>query len=141
MKWVMNEALRLYPPSPNAQRQAKEDIQVDNLIVPNGTNIWIDIVAMHRDTTIWGNDANKFKPERFMNDANGGCNHTLGYLPFGFGGRACVGKNFTMMEYKIVLTLLLSKFRFKHSPGYHHAPTIMLSLRPTNGLPLIVQPL
>ncbi|KAJ1399208.1 Cytochrome P450 [Sesbania bispinosa] len=34
MKLVMNEALRLYPPSPNVQRQAKEDIQIDHLVVP-----------------------------------------------------------------------------------------------------------
>ena len=139
MKWVMNEALRLYIPSPNVQRQAK-DITVDNLTVPNGTNIWIDLVAMHHDTALWGSDASKFKPEKFMDDANGGRNHQMGYLPFGFGGRMCVGRNLTFMEYKIVLTLL-SRFSFKLSPGYHHSPTIMLSLRPTYGLPLIVQPL
>ncbi|CAI8600355.1 unnamed protein product [Vicia faba] len=141
MKWVMNEALRLYPPSPNVQRQTLEDIHIDNVKVPKGTNIWIDVVAMHHDVTLWGNDANKFKPERFMNDANGECNHKMGYLPFGFGGRACVGRNLTFMEYKIVLTLLLSKFKFKLSPSYHHFPTIMLTLRPSHGLPLIVQSL
>uniref|UniRef100_A0A1S2Z8S0 Cytokinin hydroxylase-like n=1 Tax=Cicer arietinum TaxID=3827 RepID=A0A1S2Z8S0_CICAR len=101
MKWVMNEALRLYPPSPNVQREVKEDIQVDNFKVLKGTNIWIDVVAIHHDMTLWGSDANNFKPQRFMNDANGGCNHTMGYLPFGFGGRTCVGRNLTFMEYKI----------------------------------------
>ncbi|XP_073220703.1 cytokinin hydroxylase-like [Cicer arietinum] len=68
MKWVMNKVIRLYPPSPNVPREVKEDIQED---------IWID--------------ANNFKPQRFMNDANGGWNHTMGYLPFGFGGRTSVG--------------------------------------------------
>ncbi|KAL5142384.1 Cytochrome P450 714A2 [Glycine soja] len=141
MKWVMNEVLRLYPTAPNVQRQAREDIQVDNLTVPNGTNMWIDVVAMHHDPALWGNDVNEFRPERFMNDVNGGCNHKMGYLPFGFGGRMCVGRNLSFMEYKIVLTLLLSRFSFKVSPGYNHAPSIMLSLRPTYGLLLIVQPL
>ncbi|KAI4351729.1 hypothetical protein L6164_006054 [Bauhinia variegata] len=141
MKCVMNEVLRLYPPSPNVQRQAREDIQVDNLTVPNGTNMWIDVVAMHHDQAFWGKEANEFKPERFMDDANGGCFHKMGYLPFGFGGRMCVGRNLTFMEYKIVLTLLLSRFKFKVAPNYHHSPAIMLSLRPSNGLPLIVEPL
>ncbi|KAJ1385010.1 Cytochrome P450 [Sesbania bispinosa] len=141
MKCVMNEVLRLYPPAPNVQRQAREDIQVGDLTVPNGTNLWIDVVAMHHDPELWGKDVNEFKPERFMDDVNGGCNHKMGYLPFGFGGRMCVGRNLTFMEYKIVLTLLLSRFTFKVSPGYHHSPSIMLSLRPTHGLPLIVQPL
>nr|XP_025677768.2 cytokinin hydroxylase-like [Arachis hypogaea] len=141
MKWVMNEALRLYPPSPNVQRQAREDIEVKGLIVPKGTNMWIDVVAMHHDPELWGEDANEFKPERFMEDVNGGCKHKMGYLPFGFGGRMCVGRNLTFMEYKIVLTLLLSNFSFNISPTYHHSPSIMLSLRPTHGLPLILQPL
>ncbi|TKY45197.1 Cytochrome P450 714A2 [Spatholobus suberectus] len=141
MKWVMNEVLRLYPTAPNVQRQAREDIQVDNLTVPNGTNMWIDVVAMHHDPALWGKDVNEFRPERFMNDVNGGCNHKMGYLPFGFGGRMCVGRNLSFMEYKIVLTLLLSRFSLKVSPGYNHSPSIMLSLRPTYGLQLIVQPL
>lgn len=141
MKCVMNEVLRLYPPAPNVQRQAREDIKVDDLTVPNGTNLWIDLVAIHHDPEFWGEDANEFRPERFMDDVNGGCNHKMGYLPFGFGGRMCVGRNLTFMEYKIVLTQLLSKFSFKVSPGYHHSPATMLSLRPTHGLQLIVQPL
>ncbi|KAL5069858.1 hypothetical protein RYX36_020745 [Vicia faba] len=141
MKWVMNEVLRLYPPAPNVQRQAREDIRVDDVTVPNGTNMWIDVVAMHHDPKLWGEDVNEFKPERFMDDVNGGCKHKMGYLPFGFGGRMCVGRNLTFMEYKIVLTTLLSNFSFKVSPSYHHSPAIMLSLRPTHGLPLIVEPL
>ncbi|CAJ1977044.1 unnamed protein product [Sphenostylis stenocarpa] len=141
MKCVMNEVLRLYPPAPNVQRQAREDIKVDDITVPNGTNMWIDVVAMHHDPELWGQDANEFRPERFMDDVNGGCKHKMGYLPFGFGGRMCVGRNLTFMEYKIVLTLLLSRFTFKVSPGYKHSPSIMLSLRPSHGLPLVVQPL
>ncbi|XP_058769800.1 cytokinin hydroxylase [Vicia villosa] len=141
MKWVMNEVLRLYPPAPNVQRQAREDIRVDDVTVPNGTNMWIDVVAMHHDPELWGKDVNEFKPERFMDDVNGGCKHKMGYLPFGFGGRMCVGRNLTFMEYKIVLTILLSNFTFKVSPSYQHSPAIMLSLRPTHGLPLIVEPL
>ncbi|KAK4280333.1 hypothetical protein QN277_011969 [Acacia crassicarpa] len=141
MKWVMNEVLRLYPPAPNVQRQAREDIKLDNVIVPNGTNMWIDVVAMHHDRELWGEDANEFRPERFKDDVNGGCRHKMGYLPFGFGGRMCVGRNLSFMEYKIVLTLLLSRFRFKLSPRYRHSPSIMLSLRPAHGLILTLEPL
>ncbi|XP_022737483.1 cytokinin hydroxylase-like isoform X2 [Durio zibethinus] len=142
MGWVMNEVLRLYSPAPNAQRQAREDIKVDDLVIPNGTNMWIDVVAMHHDPAIWGDDVNEFRPERFKDDhLYGGCKHKMGFLPFGFGGRMCVGRNLTMMEYKVVLTLMLTRFSFSLSPNYRHSPTILLSLRPRYGLPLIVQPL
>ncbi|MCL7021928.1 hypothetical protein MKW94_020052 [Papaver nudicaule] len=140
MGWVMNEVLRLYSAAPNVQRQAREDIQIGELIIPNGTNIWVDLVGMNHDPTLWGNDVNEFKPERFKDDTiHGGCKHKMGFLPFGFGGRMCVGRNLTIMEYKIVLTLLLTRFSFTLSPSYSHSPAIMLSLRPTHGLPLIVQ--
>jgi len=141
MGWVMNEVLRLYPPSPNVQRQAREDIQVNDLLIPNGTNMWIDVVAMHHDPKLWGEDANEFKPERFKGNLYGGCRHKMGFLPFGFGGRMCIGRNLTAMEYKIVLTLILSRFSFSVSPTYSHSPAILLSLRPGNGLQLILQPI
>lgn len=137
----MNEVLRLYSPAPNVQRQARQDIKVDNLVIPNGTNVWIDVVSMHHDEKLWGEDVNEFKPERFKGDIHGGCNHKMGFLPFGFGGRMCVGRNLTNMEYKIVLSLILSRFSFSLSPNYSHSPCIMLSLRPMHGLPLIFKPL
>lgn len=141
MGWVMNEVLRLYSPAPNVQRQAREDIKVDDLVIPNGTNMWIDVVSMHHDKTLWGEDVNEFKPERFKDDIHGGCKHKMGFMPFGFGGRMCIGRNLTMMEYKIVLSLILTRFSFSISPNYKHCPSIMLSLRPTLGLPLILQSL
>ncbi|XP_050251755.1 cytokinin hydroxylase-like [Quercus robur] len=141
MGWVLNEVLRLYPSAPNVQRQAREDIRVDDLTIPNGTNMWIDLVAMHHDPELWGEDVNEFKPERFKGDMYGGCKHKMGYLPFGFGGRMCVGRNLTFMEYKIVLTLILPRFSFTLSPTYTHSPAILLSLRPKYGLPLRFQPL
>nr|GLL28171.1 cytokinin hydroxylase [Ipomoea trifida] len=141
MGWVMNEALRLYSPAPNVQRQAREDIKVDELVIPSGTNMWIDVVSMHHDKNYWGEDVNEFKPERFKDDITGGCKHKSGFLPFGFGGRMCIGRNLTNMEYKIVLTQILTRFSFSVSPNYKHSPAIMLSLRPSQGLPLIFEPL
>jgi cytochrome P450 len=142
MGWVMNEVLRLYPSAPNVQRQARGDIRVDEVTIPNGTNMWIDVVAMHHDKALWGDDVNEFRPERFKDDSiYGGCKHKMGYMPFGFGGRMCIGRNLTFMEYKIVLTLILSRFSFTVSPAYNHSPSILLSLRPQYGLPLILQPL
>ncbi|PON90853.1 Cytochrome P450, E-class, group I [Trema orientale] len=143
MGWVMNEVIRLYSPAPNIQRQAREDIKVDeNVVIPEGTNIWIDVVGMNHDPSLWGNDVNDFKPERFENDVvYGGCNHKMGFVPFGFGGRMCVGRNLTMLEYRIILTLILTRFSFTLSPIYRHSPSTLLTLRPTYGLPLLLQPI
>lgn len=149
MGWVMSEVLRLYPPSPNVQRQALEDVQVAEgkgaaaaVVIPRGTNMWVDVVAMHHDVDLWGDDAHEFRPERFARDpVQGGCRHRMGFLPFGFGGRICVGRNLTAMEYRVVLAMLLRRFRVSVAPEYRHAPKIMLSLRPSNGIQLRLTPL
>ncbi|KAJ1281698.1 hypothetical protein BS78_04G325900 [Paspalum vaginatum] len=145
MGWVMNEVLRLYPPSPNVQRQALEDVPVGGkteMTIPRGTNMWVDVVAMHHDAALWGDDANEFRPERFARDAvQGGCRHRMGFLPFGFGGRICVGRNLTAMEYRVVLAMVLRRFQVSVPPEYRHAPRIMLSLRPSNGIHLRLTPL
>ncbi|CAL1371212.1 unnamed protein product [Linum trigynum] len=140
MGYVMNEVLRLYSPAPNVQRQAKEDIHIGDRTIPKGTNMWIDVVAMHHDPKLWGDDAYEFKPERFEADPlYGGCKHKMGFMPFGFGGRMCVGRNLTVMEYKIVLSMILTRFSFSLSPSYVHSPAIVLSLRPTHGIPLVLR--
>jgi len=138
MGWVMSEVLRLYPPSPNVQRQALEDMKG----IPRGTNMWVDVVAMHRDPALWGEDAHLFRPERFARDPlQGGCRHRMGFLPFGFGGRICVGRNLTAMEYRVVLAMLLRRFRLEVAPQYRHAPRVMLSLRPAAGIHLRLTPI
>ncbi|WOL00022.1 hypothetical protein Cni_G08733 [Canna indica] len=140
MGWVWSEVLRLYSPAPNAQRQAREDIQVGEVVIPKGTNMWVDVVGMHHDAALWGDDANEFRPERFGGEeAQGGCKHRMGYLPFGFGGRMCVGRNLSAMEFKVVLSLVLREFSLAVSPAYSHAPRIMLSLRPSSGVQLIIR--
>ncbi|GJM87484.1 hypothetical protein PR202_ga03444 [Eleusine coracana subsp. coracana] len=140
MGWVMNEVLRLYPPSPNVQRQALRHI--DDQQIPAGTNMWVDVVAMHHDPDLWGDDVNDFRPERFAKDpVHGGCRHRMGFLPFGFGGRICVGRNLTAMEYRVVLSMLLPRFHLSVAPQYRHAPRIMLSLRPSNGIQLQLTPI
>lgn len=142
MGWVMNEVLRLYSPAPNVQRQARGDICVHDAVIPSGTNMWIDVVGMHHDPDLWGDDVFEFRPERFRDDhLYGGCRHKMGFLPFGFGGRMCIGRNLMMMEYKIVLSMILSRFSFSVSPNYRHSPSLLLSLRPAHGLPLMVHPL
>ncbi|KAL8153497.1 hypothetical protein V2J09_011257 [Rumex salicifolius] len=142
MGWVMKEVLRLYPSSPNAQRQAKTDIRAGKTVIPKGTNMWIDVVSMHHDPSLWGDDVNDFKPERFQHDPiHGGCRLKTGYMPFGFGGRMCIGRNYTVLEYKIVLSILLSQFSFSVSPAYRHCPMHFFSFRPRYGITLVVQEL
>ncbi|KAI0033838.1 cytochrome P450 [Vararia minispora EC-137] len=129
---VCRETLRLYPPAPLVQRDAQEDhilplahaiADVDGelvteIFVPRGATVLVNIEGVNRDPGIWGPDAMEWRPERWLSplpnsvaDARvpGIYANTLTFLG---GTRACIGYMFAQLEMKVVLSQLLSSFRF-----------------------------
>jgi len=50
---VVKETLRLYPSVPMAGRELEKDIVLsDGLLLPKGTNLFIQFYDMHRDPTV-----------------------------------------------------------------------------------------
>ncbi|KAJ0112763.1 hypothetical protein Patl1_00057 [Pistacia atlantica] len=135
---VIQETLRLYPPAVFVVREALEDIKFKEIVIPKGMNIQIPIPMLQQNTELWGPDAHEFNPERFGKGILGACKFPQAYIPFGAGSRTCVGQNFAMIELKVILSLILSKFCFSLSPAYHHSPAHRLVLEPGNGVRLIV---
>lgn len=136
---VIQEVLRLYPPAAFVSREAYEDIQIGNLNVPKGVCLWTLIPTLHRDPEIWGPDSNEFKPERFSEGVSKAIKFPQAYVPFGIGTRLCVGKNFAMVELKVVLALIVSKFCFSLSPSYKHSPAYNMIVEPGHGVYLLIQ--
>lgn len=136
---VIQEVLRLYPPAAFVSREAYEDIQIGNLNVPKGVCLWTLIPTLHRDPEIWGPDSNEFKPERFSEGVSKAIKFPQAYVPFGIGTRLCVGKNFAMVELKVVLALIVSKFSFSLSPSYKHSPAYNMIVEPGHGVYLLIQ--
>lgn len=135
---VIQEALRLYPPAAFVSREALEDIQIGNIIVPKGVCLWTLIPMLHRDPDIWGLDANEFKPERFANGVSKACKFPQAYVPFGLGPRLCLGRNFAMVQLKVVLSLVVSNFTFSLSPMYQHSPAFRMIVEPEHGVHIII---
>lgn len=136
---ILFESLRLYTPATLLARQAFVDMRVGDLHIPKGLSVWVPVLAIHHDKSIWGEDADEFRPERFGEGVANACKHPMAYMPFSFGPRNCVGQNFAIMEAKVVLSILLSRFRFHLSPHYKHAPVFVLTLKPKHGVPIIVE--
>lgn len=139
MNIVLKESMRLYPPVSYTVRQAKQDVQLGSaLVIPKGMSVFINIVGMHGDPDIWGeDDVYEFNPQRFDITSNRK-RESGGFIPFGFGGRICPGEKLAHMEQKAILSMLLSKFAFSISPNYNHSPTSLLSIMPSTGMQLIV---
>jgi cytokinin trans-hydroxylase len=134
---VINETLRLYPPATVLPRMALEDIKLGDLHIPKGLSIWIPVLAIHHSKDLWGEDANEFNPERFASKS-----FTPGrFIPFASGPRNCVGQAFAMMEAKIILAMLISRFSFTISENYRHAPVTVLTIKPKYGVQVCLKPL
>lgn len=136
---VILETMRLYPAAPLIARETTEDMNFGNVAIPEGVSIWIPVYELHQDPTNWGENASKFYPERFANGISAACKFPHMYMPFGAGIRSCLGQNFAMIEMKIVLSRILSKFTFSLSPDYNHEVVYKLTLEPKKGAHLLMQ--
>ena len=138
---VIQETLRLYPPASFVTREALKDLNLGGIDIPKGTNIRVSIMLAHRDPSAWGADCDKFDPGRFAGGIARACKPHHMYMPFGVGPRTCAGQNLAMVEVKVVLSLLLSRFEFALSPSYDHRPVFRLTVEPGSGVPLILRKL
>ncbi|XP_019154551.1 PREDICTED: cytokinin hydroxylase-like [Ipomoea nil] len=139
LNMVINESLRLYPPASVLPRMAFEDFKLGDLHIPKGLSIWVPVLAIHHSEEIWGKDVNEFNPERFASKSFAG--PARNFLPFAAGPRNCVGQSFALMEAKIILAMLISKFSFDISESYRHAPVIVLTIKPKYGVQIRLRPL
>jgi len=112
---VLYEALRLYPPLPSDSKTAMvDDVLPDGTPIMKGTRLVFFIYGMGRDPKIWGDDVLEFKPERWIPFKI----PTGGIWPvFQLGPRRCIGENMAIMEAKIVLVMLMHRFKLTLLPG------------------------
>lgn len=122
---VIQETLRLYPPGVFVTREALEDLRFKNLRIPKG---------MHHNVQLWGPDVLSFNPQRFSNGILKACKNPQAYIPFGVGPHICAGQHFAMVELKVIVSLIVSKFEFSLSPSYNHSPAFSLVVEPKNGV-------
>ncbi|KAH7512492.1 hypothetical protein FEM48_Zijuj12G0096400 [Ziziphus jujuba var. spinosa] len=139
LSMILNESLRLYPPTIATIRRAKTDVELGIYKIPRGTELLIPILAVHHDQATWGNDANEFNPARFSEGVARAAKHPVSFIPFGLGVRTCIGQNLAVLQAKLALAIILQRFSFRLAPTYQHAPTVLMLLYPQYGAPIIFQ--
>jgi cytochrome P450 len=93
--------------------------------------------VVHRDPR-WFDDPESFEPERWDNDLAKRLPRGA-YFPFGDGPRVCIGNQFAMMEAILILATVVRRFRLSLAPGYALRLLPSVTLRPRDGVKMIVQ--
>lgn len=126
---LFNETMRLYPAGPVINREAVQDIQLNDLTVKQGTQVAICFYAMHRHHHYW-NDPDAFRPERF------GTGDKLlrheAFMPFSGGHHSCLGDHLAWLEASLVLAHVLQHYRVE--PVNEIKPVARYTLRPNDRL-------
>jgi cytochrome P450 len=113
-KAVIQETMRLRPPSWWLPRTAVADDEIDGYTIPAGTTVVSFTYGIHHNPAIW-EAPDRFDPERFLRPAPE--RHRLAWVPFGAGQRQCIGRDFSLMEAQIILAMLVQRYDLRAVPG------------------------
>ncbi|KAI6244617.1 Cytochrome P450 [Erysiphe necator] len=133
---VFHESLRLFPPVPLEIKECQEPT-----ILPDGTFLAKDSIvcwciwAINRSSLIWGDDAETFRPERWINDEVFKPRSAFEFPVFNGGPRICLGK--TMAENLVVqvIATMILQFNFELLDDSDRVSKSSLTLPMKDGFP------
>ncbi|KAK8495492.1 hypothetical protein V6N12_032771 [Hibiscus sabdariffa] len=139
---ALTETLRLYPVVPWDGRCAQvDDVLPDGHKVKKGDEVYYLAYAMGRMPYIWGEDAEEFRPERWLKDGVFQPQSSFKFISFHAGPRICLGKEFAYRQMKILSIVLLRYFRFKLSDNAQDAAyRVTITLHMKGGLHVCATP-
>ena len=116
---VCAETLRIYPIVPAAFiRVAKSPLEVMGYQFPADSAFALSIYLLHQREDLYP-EARKFQPERFLERKYS----AYEYLPFGGSNRRCIGSALALLEMKLVLANIVSRYELKLTHNRPVKPT------------------
>lgn len=139
LKMVWDESLRLYPPAWTLHTRLAhaQDRLPSGAVLPSRAWVFISPWNLHRNPR-WFPDPNQFDPERFSDEAQR-THLPYSYIPFGAGGRRCLGESFAELEGLLILATIASRVRLRLGDGQTILPDPGMTLRPNSPVQMIVQ--
>ena len=138
-KMIWEESLRLYPPAWTFHTRVShtEDQLPSGVVLPPRAWVVISPWSLHHNPQ-WFPDPNHFDPERFSDEATKS-RPTFSYIPFGAGGRHCLGESFAELEGLLILGTIASKVHLHLVAGQAISPEPVMTLRPNAPVRMIVR--
>lgn len=149
---ICEEVLRMFPTVPATLREPIRNTTIAGTAIPKGTLIAVFPWAINRNPKFWGEDADEFRPDRWIEKTAEGklrANKTGGAISnfceatFLHGPRACIGREFARSELKCALAALFGRFNVERLPGDSGKVRIagQVTIRPSEPLMLKMTPI
>ncbi len=103
---AIKEALRLHPPLILVLRKATRDLDLAGHAIPAGSLVGASLSVSNRLPEAF-DDADEFRPERYVDPRQDDLDNPWSWLPFGGGRHRCVGAAFALMQLKAIFCVLL----------------------------------
>jgi cytochrome P450 len=130
---VIQEVLRLYPPTWLTARVPLESVVLADYTIPAGAIVLLSPYVTHRHPLVWeapeAFDSDRFLPVRAMSRP------PLAYFPFGGGPRHCIGSGFATTEMQLIVAAVAQRYRLIQIPGVRVIRAAGLTLRPSPAVP------
>jgi len=134
---VLQETMRLYPPVYVMFREPVVDVKLGGYRVPEGAAIMLPQWAVHRSPR-WWTEPDQFDPDRWTRERRAD-RPRFAHFPFGGGPRACIGKQFSLLEAKIILAVIGQEYRLDYGRDEPFDLRGSLTMHPENGMPMRVR--
>lgn len=113
LNMVILETLRLRPPVFVMLREADKADDFGGYHVPAGTQIFLNVAALHRDPRYWATPE-AFNPDHFTAEAKAQRPHGA-FTPFSIGPRKCLGDGLALLEMNLIVPLILQRYQLSYS--------------------------
>jgi cytochrome P450 len=137
-EWVINEAMRVYPPVWMMGRHSLVPFEMGGYHFPAGMTVLFSQWVIHHHPDLW-QDPETFRPERW-DPVNGEKVQPWSYFPFGGGPRICIGMPFAQLEAKLLLATIMQRYTPRLVPGFPVVPKPRVTLRLKHGLRMLLEP-
>jgi cytochrome P450 len=134
---VLKESMRLLPATPMLHiRVCADQAALGPYLLPLGANVILSPLVTHRDPTLYPEPA-RFRPERWDRLTPS----LYEYIPFGAGPRMCIGAAFATLSLRLMLPMILSRFRLRLVDGANVSRRMGGIIMGTkHGMPMFIAP-
>jgi len=87
--------------------------EIDGTWLPGGTSVAVNGWVLHKDKKIFGEDAEVYRPERWLKDEESARKMERYMFQFGGGSHLCIGRNLALLEMNKVLPRLLRDYELE----------------------------